>query len=240
MQPRDLLAAARAQGRATLDEPTGKRVLAAYGIPVPRGRLVKTAAEAAAAFDTLTAPVAVKGISPDVVHKSEAGAVRLRIASADAATQAAEAIAGAMAAHTDRMEGFLVEEMAAPGQELVVGGVLDPQFGPLVMLGLGGIFVEVFADVAFRICPITPREAGEMLDELRAAPILRGARGRSPVRRDFVTEILLRVGGERGLLWDLRGEIAELDINPLIVSPHGAVAADARIVLAAKAGARAA
>ncbi|MSP67064.1 MAG: acetyl-CoA synthetase [Alphaproteobacteria bacterium] len=239
MRPRELLAAARARGRTALDEPAGKQVLTAYGIPVPRARVVVSPAEVAAAFDTLTPPVVVKGISPDVIHKSEAGAVRLRITSAAAAVAAAEAILLAMAAHTDRVEGFLVEEMAAPGQELVIGGVIDPQFGPLVMLGLGGIFVEVFADVAFRICPITPRDAGEMLDELRAAPVLKGARGRTPVRRDYLTDVLLRVGGERGLLWELRDEIAELDINPLIVSPHGAVAADARMVLARTAAAAA-
>ena len=130
-----------------------------------------------------------------------------------------------------RVDGFLVEEMAPPGQEIVVGGVRDPQFGPLVMVGLGGVFVEVLADVSFRICPITRLDAEEMLDELKGAALLKGARGRKPASRAAIVDVLLKVGGEDGLLMRHAADMQEADINPLIVSETGAVAVDARFVL---------
>jgi acyl-CoA synthetase (NDP forming) len=130
-----------------------------------------------------------------------------------------------------RVEGYLIEEMAPPGQEMVVGGVRDSQFGPLVMVGLGGIFIEVLGDVSFRICPITALDAEEMLDELKGAALLRGARGRRSVSRAAMLDVLLRVGGEGGLLMTLAEDIVEADINPVIVSEAGAVAVDARFVL---------
>ena len=131
-----------------------------------------------------------------------------------------------------RIEGFLVEEMAAAGQEIVVGAVRDPDFGPMVMVGLGGIFVEVLADVAFRICPIARLDAAEMLDELKGAAILKGARGRKPVSREAILAVLLKIGGENGLLMKHADDFTEADINPLIVSETSAVAVDARFVLA--------
>ena len=114
---------------------------------------------------------------------------------------------------------------------MVIGGLRDPDFGPLVMFGLGGIFVEVFADVAFRICPITPLDAAEMLSELRGAALLEGARGRPPLSKSAIVEALLRIGGEDGLLLRHAAQIKEADINPSIVSERGAVAVDARFVL---------
>jgi acyl-CoA synthetase (NDP forming) len=217
--------------RAALDERAGKALLAAYGVTVPRSVVVPGAAEAAAALAGLQFPVAVKVMSPDILHKSDAGGVRVGLGSAAAAAQAigdmmrVPAIAGA------RVDGFLVEEMAPPGQEIVVGGVRDPHFGPLLMLGLGGIFVEVLGDVSFRICPIARRDAEEMLDELKGAPLLRGARGRKPADRAAIIDVLLKVGGVDGLLLTHEREITELDINPVIVSERGAVAVDARFVL---------
>jgi acyl-CoA synthetase (NDP forming) len=130
-----------------------------------------------------------------------------------------------------RIDGFLLEEMAPAGLEIVVGGLRDPQFGPLVMVGLGGIFVEVLADVAFRICPIARLDAEEMVDELKGAALFRGARGRRPVSREAVVDVLLKMGGENGLMMTHGEDIAEADINPLIVSDQGAVAVDARFVL---------
>jgi len=113
----------------------------------------------------------------------------------------------------------------------VIGGLRDPQFGPMVMVGLGGVFVEVLGDVAFRICPIARLDAEEMLDDLKGAALLRGARGRRPVSREAIVDVLLKVGGENGLLMTHAEDIAEMDINPLIVSEHAAVAVDARFVL---------
>ena len=229
-----VIAEARKQNRAALDERAGKELLAAYGVAVPRSVVVPGVAEVVAALGKLNLPVVVKVMSPDILHKSEARAVRLNITSSEELAMACEEIlANARAYKKDaRIEGFLVEEMAPAGQEIVVGGVRDPQFGPLVMVGLGGIFVEVLADVSFRICPITRRDAGEMLDELKGAALLRGARGRKPVSRTAIVDVLLKVGGEGGLLMTHAQDIAEADINPVVVSEHGAVAVDARFVLA--------
>jgi acyl-CoA synthetase (NDP forming) len=130
-----------------------------------------------------------------------------------------------------RIDGFLLEEMAPAGQEVVVGAVRDPQFGQLVMVGLGGIFVEVLADVSFRICPITRFDAREMLAELKGAAVLAGARGRKPASQDAIVDVLLKIGGEGGLLMVHVDDFKEADINPLIVSESGAVAVDARFVL---------
>jgi len=129
------------------------------------------------------------------------------------------------------VEGWLIEEMAPAGQEMVIGGLRDPDFGPLVMLGLGGIFVEVLKDVSFRICPISRIDAEEMIDELKGAPVLKGARGRKPASREAIIEALLKIGGDNGLLVELENDIEEADVNPLIVSETRAVAVDARFIL---------
>jgi acyl-CoA synthetase (NDP forming) len=130
-----------------------------------------------------------------------------------------------------RIDGYLIEEMTPAGQEIVIGGLRDPNFGPLVMVGLGGIFVEVLRDVSFRICPITRIDAEEMLDELKGAAVLAGARGRKPASRAAIVDALLKVGGENGLLMTHADQIKEADINPMIVSESGAVAVDARFIV---------
>lgn len=232
MKTGELIAKAREAKRAALDELAGKRLLAAFGIAVPKSLMMHDANEAAAACATLKAPFALKVVSPDILHKSDAGGVAVGLNGA----AEVEAAVRAMMAHPEingaRVDGFLVEEMAPAGQEIVIGGLRDPQFGPLVMVGLGGIFVEVLKDVSFRICPITRVDAEEMLAELRGAALLDGARGRKPVSREAIVDALLKVGGEGGLLMTHAADIAEADINPLIVSAEGAVAVDARFVLA--------
>jgi acyl-CoA synthetase (NDP forming) len=157
--------------------------------------------------------------------------VKVGLASAADVKAAINAMAAAPKVRGARIDGYLIEEMAPAGQEVVVGGLRDPQFGPLVMVGLGGIFVEVLADVSFRICPITRLDAEEMLAELKGAAILDGARGRKPVSKDAIIDVLLKVGGDNGLLMRHADDIAEADINPLIVSERGAVAVDARFIL---------
>jgi acyl-CoA synthetase (NDP forming) len=229
--PADLISQARAGKRAALDERAGKQLLASFGIAVPKSVIVPDAAAAAAACGSLKPPLVLKVVSPDILHKSDAGGVRVGLNSAPEVEEAVRAMMKRPAIENARVDGFLLEEMAPAGVELVVGGIRDPQFGPLVMVGLGGVFVEVMGDVAFRICPITQLDAGEMLDELKGAALLRGARGRNPVSREAVVEVLLKVGGEGGLLMTHGTDIAEADINPLIVSEHGAVAVDARFVL---------
>jgi len=225
------IARARQDGRTALDERAGKGILASCGVAVPKTAIAAGPDDAAAALDGLTMPVVVKVMSPEILHKSDAGGVAINLESADAVRDAIARMLNAPGIKGRKLDGFLIEEMAAKGQEIVIGGVRDPQFGPMIMVGLGGIFVEVLADVAFRLCPITEPDARAMLDELRGAPLLDGVRGQAAVSRDAIVDVLLKVGGTDGLLLSLGDEVAELDINPLIVSNSAAVAVDARFVL---------
>ena len=227
----DIFAVSRAAGRSALDELAGKLVLANFGISVPLSMLIQDVTEVADAYAKLRAPLALKIVSPDLLHKSDAGGVRVGLKSAAEVEDAVRAMMQVPAIARARIDGFLLEEMAPAGQEVVIGGLRDPQFGPMIMVGLGGIFVEVLADVAFRICPIDRIDAEEMLDELKGKALLDGARGRKPVSRAAIVDALLKVGGAGGLLMTHAPDIAEADINPLIVSESGAVAVDARFVL---------
>jgi len=231
MNATSVILEARKQGRVALDELAGKRLLASFGIPVPRSLAIPDAAGAAEACAKLNPPLVLKVVSPDILHKSDVGGVKVGLRTAGEIGEAIRTMMLRPEIARARVDGFLLEEMAPAGQEVVIGGLRDPQFGPLVMVGLGGVFVEVMADVSFRICPITRLDAEEMLDELKGAPLLKGARGRKPASRAAILEALLKVGGAGGLLMTHADEIAEADINPLIVSEHGAVAVDARFVL---------
>ena len=231
MNATSVILEARKQGRVALDELAGKRLLASFGIPVPRSLAIPDAAGAAAACAKLNPPLVLKVVSPDILHKSDVGGVKVGLRTPGEIEEAIRTMMLRPEIARARVDGFLLEEMAPAGQEVVIGGLRDPQFGPLVMVGLGGVFVEVMADVSFRICPITRLDAEEMLDELKGAPLLKGARGRKPASRAAILEALLKVGGAGGLLMTHAEEIAEADINPLIVSEHGAVAVDARFVL---------
>ena len=225
------VAAARRAGRNALDESAGKQLLSAYGISVPQSRVAKGIADVDAAMNGLKTPVVVKVMSPDILHKSDAGGVKINLCSVADVKAAIEGMLNAPRIKGARIEGFLVEEMAPAGHELVIGGLRDPQFGPLVMVGLGGIFVEILKDVSFRLCPITRIDAVEMLAELKGAAILKGARGSKPAAQEAIIDVLLKVGGENGLLMQHAADISEADINPLIVSDNAAVAVDARFIL---------
>ena len=227
----NLIEQAKAQGRAALAEAEGKALLAQFGVVVPRTVVVRGPGHVDTAAAGLSYPVVVKVVSPDILHKSDAGGVRVNLANAAEVRDAITAMAKLPKIKAANVEGWLIEEMAPAGQEMVVGGLRDPDFGPLVMVGLGGIFVEVLADVAFRICPIDRVDAEEMIDELKGAAILKGARGRHAVSREAIVDVLMKVGGEGGLLMQHADAIAEADINPLIVSKSGAVAVDARFIL---------
>ena len=229
--PQDAISTARKDGRSALDESTGKQLLKNFGVTVPQSVVTKDANSAAKDVSGLKFPVVVKVMSPDILHKSDVGGVKVGLQNADDVKGAIATMAAIPAIKKAKVDGYLVEEMAPPGQELVVGGLKDPQFGPLVMVGLGGIFVEVLKDVAFRICPIEEIDAREMLAELKGAALLKGARGQKPASEDAIVDVLMKVGGENGLLMQLEGDIAEADINPLIVSETSAVAVDARFIL---------
>ena len=227
----NVITEAKKQNRSALDEQAGKALLAEFGVAVPSSVMVAGADEVAQKTTSLKFPVVVKVMSPDILHKSDAGGVKVGLQSAAEVESTIRAMMRQPAIAAARIDGFLVEEMAPPGQEMVIGGLRDPQFGPLVMVGLGGIFVEVLADVSFRICPITRLDAEEMLAELKGVAILKGARGRKAVSQDAIVDALLKVGGENGLLLRHAADIKEADINPLIVSESGAVAVDARFIL---------
>ena len=224
----------RRSGQTALAEPAAKGILSAYGIAVPRSVTMERPEDAESALAGLRPPLAAKLISLQAIHKSDLGGVKLGLETAQAVMAACREIGQAATEHGAAAEGFLVEEMAPAGTEVVIGGMIDPTFGPTVMFGLGGIFVELLADVSFRICPIEPIDAREMIGDIRAAAVLRGARGRPPVSEEAIVQALLGLGGADGLLMAQEGLIGEVDINPLIVSENGAVAADARIILAEK------
>ncbi len=226
------LADAQSAGRTALSEAEGKAVLADYGIAVPTSGVARDKMAAAKLCAGMTPPFVVKVISPDILHKSDAGGVALNLPDAKAVCDAIDGMTVKPTIAGASIEGWLIEQMAPAGREFVVGGFRDPQFGPMIMVGLGGIFVEVMQDVAFRICPITEGEAHEMLDGLRGAPLLRGVRGEAGIDRTALIDVMLKVGGDNGLLVSHSGLIGELDLNPVIVSERGAVAADARFILA--------
>lgn len=231
MATQDKFENARSAGRRSLDEAEGKEVLASFGLKVPSSVVVSGPDDPRLDSKELSGAFAVKVMSPEILHKSDAGGVVLNALGAQGVRAAIESIAAKPAVKAARVHGYLVERMCPRGQEFVVGGVRDPQFGPMVMVGIGGIFVEIFQDVAFRLCPITRADAVSMLHELRGAKLLEGARGRAPVDTEGIVEVIMKVGGEGGLLMQFGDYIEELDLNPVIVGAGGAVVADARFIL---------
>jgi acetyltransferase len=226
----------RAGGRRHLGMIEIAPLLALYGIPAAAGRLAGSAAEAAEAARALGTPVAIKVASPDIFHKTEVGGVALGLPSPAEVAREAEAMLARVrrARPQARIEGVFVQPMVGPGRELLVGMTRDPQFGPLVMVGFGGIYVEVLRDTAVRLPPLDEADALGMLDELRMAPLLRGVRGEAAVDRPAVAGIICRFAQLATEVADL----AEIELNPLVASPAGAVAVDARATLG-EAGARA-
>jgi acetate---CoA ligase (ADP-forming) subunit beta len=220
---------ARNDGRTVLTEIESKQVLHEVGIPVALAILANDAKEAAQAAEKTGFPVVLKIVSPDVTHKSDVGGVRLGLeSSADVDKAFDEIVAAVKKAQPDaRIEGVAVQKMAAPGTEVIVGMSKDPQFGPVMMFGLGGILVEVLKDVAFRIVPLEPKDAREMVREIKGFPVLEGVRGRKPADTDALEKLILRVSE----FVEAHPEIEELDLNPVFAYPDGVLAVDARIVL---------
>ncbi len=201
-------------------------LLESYSIATAAGWKAATAEEAAAIAERMGFPVALKVISPEISHKTEVGGVRLGLRSAaEVAGAAGEMLRRVSAARPQAaIEGFLVQPMVAPGRELLLGMVRDAQFGPLVMVGFGGIYVEVLKDTAARLAPVSASEAAAMLDELQMAPVLRGVRGEAPVNREALVQTICAFSR---LAVDVP-ELAELELNPLVAGPAAVVAVDAR------------
>lgn len=221
----------RLSGRtADVAEFEAKRILAEYGIPVTEEVLAASANEARTAAKRIGYPVAIKVQSPDISHKTEAKAVRLGIANeTELAAAYEEVLANARAYRRDaRIDGVLVQAMVKGGTEAILGITNDPLFGPAVMFGLGGIFAEVLKDVAFRLAPVTPAVAREMIAEIKGYAVLTGARGKPPADVDALADAIVKLSA---LAVDLQGQVAELDVNPLFVMEKGkgVVAADALI-----------
>ncbi len=226
---RRLVADARAAGHSRLGEVESLALLRAYGIPTAEAGLARTAVEAVALAARSGGAVAMKIVSPEIVHKTDVGGVRVGVEGA-AAVQAAydEIVANARKAVPGAtIHGVLVQEMVTGGRETIAGVTRDPSFGPLVMFGLGGIFVEVLRDVIFRVAPINRRDAADMIAGLRGAKLLDALRGSPPADRRAIEDVLLRLS----LLAEDFPEIAELDVNPLLAFPDRAVAVDGRVLL---------
>jgi acetyltransferase len=220
------------RGIDTLAEPEAREVIAAYGFRGPRSARAASASAASDAAERIGYPVVLKIISPQILHKSDVGGVRIGLPSREAVRDAyAEMVARAGTAQPQaRIEGVLVQEQVTGGREVILGMARDPQFGPLLMFGLGGIYVEALKDVTFRIAPLAREEAEAMIREVRAFPILQGLRGEAPADLGALVRDILRLSQ---LVTDFP-EISEIDINPLFVRPagEGTVALDARIRLA--------
>jgi len=224
---------ARSAGLTALTEPAAKRILSSYDIRVPGSCFIDSMLSPIKASDELPPPYALKVVSSEVLHKTDVGGVRLNLSSIEAVTAAMAEMQQSIHSKGIKIDGWLLEEMAPQGIELVVGGTFDIRFGPMIMLGFGGIFVELLKDVTFRMCPIDLVDARQMIGDLRGARLLEGWRGQSAASVESLERTLLQMGGDGGLLISLLKFADEVEINPLIVSSNGATAVDARIILSA-------
>lgn len=228
---RELFDRVRAEGRVSIGDAEAREVLKAYGFPVPQSRLAKTSEEAVEIAGEMGYPVVLKVASPDILHKTDVGGVKLNLRSPEDVRDAFDLIVYRAGRYVPgaRIWGCLVQQMVPGGREVLVGMSCDPQFGPLVAFGLGGIYVEALKDVAFRVAPFSRQEAEEMIREIRSYPLLEGVRGEPPADHEAMVDALLRVSQ---LVTDFP-EIVELDINPLMVfeEGRGAMAIDMRLVL---------
>ncbi len=231
----EIIEAARKDGRTALTEIEAKAIFEAYGMPTTKIALAKTEEEAVAAAKKIGYPVVMKIVSPDILHKSDAGGVKVNIKDEAAAREAYNTIMkNAKAYKADaNIHGIAVQEMAPWGTEVILGSINDPTFGPTLMFGLGGIFVEVLKDVTFRVSPVSPVEAMDMINEIKGAKILAGARGEAPRDRKALANSIVNYSS---MILDLKDEIAESDANPFLVyaEGEGLKVADARIILKKK------
>jgi acetyl coenzyme A synthetase (ADP forming)-like protein len=225
----EILEAARTDGRTSLSAPEAKRVCDAYGISVPREGLATSADEAVTIAEDIGFPVVLKIVSPDILHKTEAGGVLVDLASAGDVSAGYETIVENASSYDANAEvtGVQVQQMLSEGTEVLIGAVTDPTFGPVVTFGIGGVLVEVMRDVTFRLAPTSRADALEMVDGIRAAEVLRGVRGRAGVDRYALAATIEAVSE---LVADFP-EITEVDLNPVLASEEGAVAVDARFVV---------
>jgi acetyl-CoA synthetase (ADP-forming) len=220
---------ALSSGRSFLLEPESKEIVGSYGMPVTKFKVAKSVDEAVKFAAEVGYPVVMKIVSPDILHKSDAGAVKVDIKNAGEVRSAFDEIAKNVKKFKSdaKVAGYLVEQLAPQGHEVIVGMAKDPQFGPALMFGLGGIFVEVLKDVSFRIAPLTEYDAREMIQEIKGYPVLTGIRGQKPADVNSIVDIILKVSK----LVTEHEKIEQLDLNPIFVYQQGARIVDARIIL---------
>ncbi len=211
-----------------LSEIESKKLLMQAGIPVTETLLATTKDEAVSLSKKLGFPVALKIVSNKIAHKSDAGGVKLSLDSPEAVEKAYEEIEISFAEkHPDvKLDGISVQQMAKPGIEVIVGMNKDAQFGPVLMFGLGGVLVEIMKDVAFRVAPLTRKDASEMIKEIKGYPVLTGYRGQEPVDISCLEDILIKLSE----FVERNDNLQEIDLNPIFVNKNGAIAVDARVV----------
>jgi acyl-CoA synthetase (NDP forming) len=220
---------ARNEGRVVLTEVESKELLAQAGIAVTPTRLAVSKKDAVSLSREFSFPVVLKIVSPDIVHKSDAGGIRLGLENAAQVEQAYEELAGGIKSKNPHagITGVSVQPMIQQGVEIIIGMSKDAQFGPVLMFGLGGVWVEILEDVSLRVLPVTRKDAGEMIREIKGYPMLTGYRGQEPVDTKKLEDMLLAVNE----FVTANPFVKELDLNPVIASGSETVAVDARIVL---------
>jgi acetate---CoA ligase (ADP-forming) subunit beta len=227
--PKEIIQKARGEGRTVLTEIESKELLKGLGIPTTEMRLAVSEAEAVTISAEIGYPCVLKVSSQDISHKSDAGGVKVGLGDGAEVSAAYRSImTSCRAKYPDAaIEGVTVQNMAKPGVEVIVGMATDPQFGPVLMFGLGGVWVELLKDVSFKIVPLTRRDAASAISDIRAARLLEGFRGSDPVDKGALEDILLRVSEFVAKTPD----VAEMDLNPIFAYADGAVAVDARVIL---------
>ncbi|MGB2884995.1 MAG: acetate--CoA ligase family protein [Dehalococcoidia bacterium] len=231
--PSKIISNARKDKRTVLTEIESKQLMSEAGIPVIESRLAKTKAQAISMSKEMGFPLVLKIVSPGIIHKSDSGGVKLGLGNAAQVGRAySEIVAAAKQANPKaKIHGVSVQKMAKPGVEVIMGMSKDDQFGPVLMFGLGGVFVEMLKDVAFRIVPLVRRDASQMIREIKGYPLLEGYRGQEPANITVLEDLLLKLSD----FIDKTPEINELDLNPILAYSDGAVAVDARVILESQA-----
>jgi len=225
----EIFKVAKDEERNFLYEHEAKKLFAMYDMPVTQIHVAKTEDEAVEAAERIGYPIVLKIVSPQILHKSDAGGVIVGVEDEQGIREGFnKIIKNAKAYKADaEITGILVQEMAPKGTEIIVGSTTDPTFGPTLMFGLGGIFVEILKDVSFRVAPITKTDAAEMIEEIKAYPILKGARGEKTKDIDAITDLIMKVAS----FSDDFDEVRELDLNPVFAYEDGLSVVDARIVI---------
>jgi len=227
---KEIIAIARKENRTFLLEPESKQLMKEIGIITTDFQVAKNSKEAIKVASEIGFPVVMKILSPQIIHKTDAGGVKLNIKSEKETEEAFKEILASAKKYDSKAEikGVLIEKMVKPSTEIIVGVTRDPTFGPAIMFGLGGIFVELLKDVSFRIAPIKVEDAREMIHEIKALPMLQGFRGGPNVKLELIVDVLMKISK---LSIDYMDDILEIDLNPIFAYEDKILTVDARIIL---------